>query len=79
MAANLVKAGFEVVGYNRSRGKVDRLVEAGGRGATSAAEAARDRDVVISMLPDSAGRRGVRPRGRPAHSRSPGRGRSTST
>ena len=53
MAANLVKAGFDVLGYNRSRGKVDRLVEAGGRGAASAAEAARDRDVVISMLPDS--------------------------
>ena len=53
MAANLVRAGFDVVGYNRSRGKVDRLVEAGGRGASSAAEAARDRDVVISMLPDS--------------------------
>jgi 2-hydroxy-3-oxopropionate reductase len=54
MAANLVKAGFDVVGYNRSRAKVDRLVEAGGRGAASAAEAIRDRDVVVSMLPDSA-------------------------
>jgi 2-hydroxy-3-oxopropionate reductase len=32
---------------------VDRLVEAGGRGAASAAEAIRDRDVVISVLPDS--------------------------
>jgi 2-hydroxy-3-oxopropionate reductase len=53
MAANLVKAGFDVVGHNRSRGKVERLVEVGGRGAASAAEAARDRDVVISMLPDS--------------------------
>ena len=53
MAANLVRAGFDVVGHNRSRGKVDRLVEAGGRGASSAAEAARDRDVFISMLPDS--------------------------
>ena len=53
MAANLVQAGFDVVGYNRSRAKVDRLIEAGGRGAASAAEAARDRDVVISMLPDS--------------------------
>jgi len=53
MAANLVQAGFDVVGYNRSRAKVDRLIEAGGHGAASAAEAARDRDVVISMLPDS--------------------------
>jgi 2-hydroxy-3-oxopropionate reductase len=53
MAANLVKAGYEVVGYNRSPAKVDRLVAAGGRGAASAVEAARDRDVVISILPDS--------------------------
>jgi 2-hydroxy-3-oxopropionate reductase len=53
MAANLVKAGFDVVGYNRSRAKVDLLVAAGGRGASSAAEVAQDRDVVISILPDS--------------------------
>jgi 2-hydroxy-3-oxopropionate reductase len=53
MAANLVEAGFDVVGYNRSRGKVDRLVDAGGSGAESAAEAIRDRDVIISVLPDS--------------------------
>ena len=33
MAANLVKAGFDVIGYNRSPDKVDALVEAGGRGA----------------------------------------------
>jgi 2-hydroxy-3-oxopropionate reductase len=52
MAANLAKAGFEVVGYNRSPGKIDRLVKAGGLGATSASEAAMNRDVVISMLPD---------------------------
>src|SRR5436853_7654126 len=53
MAANLVKAGFDVVGYNRSRAKVDRLIEAGGRGAASPAEAIRDRDVAISVPPDS--------------------------
>ena len=45
MAANLVKAGFDVVGYNRSRAKVDRLVEAGGRGAASPSEAIRDRGI----------------------------------
>ena len=33
MAANLVKAGYDVIGYNRSRPKVDALVDAGGRGA----------------------------------------------
>jgi 2-hydroxy-3-oxopropionate reductase len=53
MAANLVKAGYEVTGYNRSRGKVDALVAAGGRGADSVADAVRDADVVVTMLPDS--------------------------
>lgn len=53
MAANLVAAGFDVTGYNRSRAKVDRLVAAGGKGADSVAEAVREADVVITMLPDS--------------------------
>jgi 2-hydroxy-3-oxopropionate reductase len=53
IAANLVKAGFDVVGYNRSRNKVDVLVEAGGRGADDVAGAVREADVVITMLPDS--------------------------
>jgi 2-hydroxy-3-oxopropionate reductase len=54
MAGNLVKAGYDVVGANRSQGAVDALVAAGGRGAATAAEAARDADVVITMVPDSA-------------------------
>jgi 2-hydroxy-3-oxopropionate reductase len=53
MATNLVKAGFDVVGYNRSPDKVAALVEAGGRRAEDVAAAARDADVVITMLPDS--------------------------
>lgn len=53
MSVNLVKAGFEVVGYNRSRQRVDRLVAAGGRGARSIAEAVRGADVVATMVPDS--------------------------
>jgi 2-hydroxy-3-oxopropionate reductase len=53
MAANLVKAGYRVVGYNRSRAKVDALVAAGGRGADSVADAVRGADVVLTMLPDS--------------------------
>ncbi|MHA6805764.1 2-hydroxy-3-oxopropionate reductase [Salinifilum ghardaiensis] len=53
MAANLVAAGHEVVGHNRSRAKVDRLVEQGGTAASSIAEAVRGADVVITMLPDS--------------------------
>jgi 2-hydroxy-3-oxopropionate reductase len=59
MAANLVKAGFDVIGYNRSRGKVDRLVEQGGRGAADVAEAVREADVVLTMLPDSPDVEGV--------------------
>jgi 2-hydroxy-3-oxopropionate reductase len=53
MAANLVRAGFEVVGHNRSPGPVRRLVEAGGRGASGVAEAVTGADVVVTMLPDS--------------------------
>jgi 2-hydroxy-3-oxopropionate reductase len=53
MAANLVKAGFDVTGYNRTRSKVDALIEAGGRGADDVPEAVRDADVIVTMLPDS--------------------------
>ncbi len=53
MAGNLVKAGFEVVGYNRSPDKVKTLVDAGGRGAASVAEAVRGADVIITIVPDS--------------------------
>jgi 2-hydroxy-3-oxopropionate reductase len=53
MAANLITAGFDVTGYNRSPEKVKTLVEAGGRGADSAAEAVRDADVIITIVPDS--------------------------
>lgn len=53
MAANLVKAGFEVTGYNRSPARVEQLAAAGGRGAADIAGAVRDADVVATMLPDS--------------------------
>ena len=53
MAANLVKAGHEVTGYNRSPAKVERLAQAGGSPASSIAEATTGADIVITMLPDS--------------------------
>ena len=53
MAANLVKASFEVTGYNRSPAKVEQLVAAGGQGAKDIAGAVADADVVATMLPDS--------------------------
>lgn len=59
MATNLVKAGFTVTGFNRSQDKIDALVEAGGNGAGSIAEAVKDADVVITMVPDSPDVEGV--------------------
>jgi len=53
MAANLVKAGFEVTGYNRSPARIEQLVAAGGRGTADIAGAVRDADVVATMVPDS--------------------------
>lgn len=53
MAANLVAAGHEVIGYNRSQPKIDRLVEQGGKGAATIADAVREADVIVTMLPDS--------------------------
>jgi 2-hydroxy-3-oxopropionate reductase len=53
MAVNLVKAGHDVVGFNRSPAKVAALVAAGGRGGSSVADAVSGADVIITMLPDS--------------------------
>jgi 2-hydroxy-3-oxopropionate reductase len=51
MAANLVKAGFEVTGHDLNAPNTARLVEAGGRGAASIAEAVDGAAIVITMLP----------------------------
>jgi 2-hydroxy-3-oxopropionate reductase len=53
MSEHLVKAGHTVIGFNRSPGAVERLVAAGGKGATSVAEAVREAEVIITMVPDS--------------------------
>ncbi|GAB3366182.1 2-hydroxy-3-oxopropionate reductase [Modestobacter lapidis] len=53
MATNLVTAGFDVIGYNRSPHKGGRLVAVGGRTASGLAKAVRGADVVLTMLPDS--------------------------
>ena len=53
MAANLVKAGYDVIGFARSATSTDRLHQAGAKPASSIAEATRGADVVITMLPDS--------------------------
>ncbi|WP_329491890.1 3-hydroxyisobutyrate dehydrogenase [Kitasatospora sp. NBC_01246] len=51
MAANLVKAGHRVTGYDLVPEALRHAEEVGVRPARSAAEAVREADVVISMLP----------------------------
>lgn len=53
MAVNLVRAGHQVTGYNRSPHRVADLVAAGGKAADSLADAVNDADIVALMLPDS--------------------------
>ncbi len=53
MAKNLVTAGHEVTGYNRSPEKAQELAQAGGTAAGSVAEAVKDAEVIITMVPDS--------------------------
>lgn len=52
MAARLIDAGFAVTVWNRSPERAASLVAAGARLAASPAEAAKDADVVISVLFD---------------------------
>lgn len=54
MALNLVKAGFQVSVFNRTRDKTALLEKAGARVASSPADAARDTDFVMSIVSDSA-------------------------
>ncbi len=53
MAVHLQNAGHTVIGYNRTPEKTGPLVAAGGRAASSVAEAVADADVVAVMVPDS--------------------------
>ena len=51
MAANLVKAGHDVRGFDLSSDSLKRFAQAGGKPAASAAEAASGADAVVTMLP----------------------------
>jgi 3-hydroxyisobutyrate dehydrogenase len=51
MAANLVKAGHTVTGYDLNPAALDALAKAGGKVAKSAADAVAGASVVITMLP----------------------------
>ncbi|MFD0276947.1 2-hydroxy-3-oxopropionate reductase [Kitasatospora sp. NPDC127111] len=51
MAINLVKAGHDVTGFDLSQASIDAVIAAGGRGASSIADAVKDAEVVITMVP----------------------------
>ncbi len=59
MARNLLKAGFPLTVYNRTRAKAEPLAALGARLAASPHAAADRADVVISMVGDDAASRGV--------------------
>lgn len=49
-AANLLKNGFEVTGYDPVKAKVNALVKAGGKAGKSAADVARKSDMILTSL-----------------------------
>ena len=54
MALNLAQAGHKLAVYNRTRSKAEPLERAGARVVASPAEAAREADVIITIVSDSA-------------------------
>jgi len=54
MARNLAKEGFSVTGYDLYKPLISKLVEVGGKEASSPAEAAKDADFLILMVVNSA-------------------------
>ena len=59
MAQNLLKAGFRLSVYNRTRAKADALAERGARVADTPRDAAHGAEVVISMVGDDAASRAI--------------------
>ena len=53
MAQNLIKAGFSLTVFDLVKEPVAQLVQSGAAAATSAGDAVKDADVVITMLPAS--------------------------
>ncbi len=53
MSQNLLKAGYQLTVYNRSRPPVDSLVQAGARAASSPKEVAQNSDVVLTIVTDT--------------------------
>lgn len=53
MARNLMKAGYQLVVYNRTSGSMNELAAEGARVASSPRQVAEQSSVIITMLPDS--------------------------
>lgn len=59
MARSLIRKGHQVRIYNRTRAKAEEVAKVGGEVAATPAEAARDAEVVVTMLADPAALLGV--------------------
>jgi 3-hydroxyisobutyrate dehydrogenase len=59
MAGNLLKLGFTLAVYNRTRDKADALRDLGARVADTARDAAKDADVIIAMVADDVASRAI--------------------
>ena len=59
MARNLLRAGYDVAVYNRSRDKAEALAPEGARVAGTPAAACEDAEAVLTMLADDAAAEGV--------------------
>lgn len=53
MSKNLIKAGYELVVYNKERSSMEEVAAAGAKAAESAAGVAAECQVIITMLPNS--------------------------
>ncbi len=53
MSRNLLKAGYQLVVFNRSKGAVNELVAAGAKAAADPREVAQQAEIIITMLPNS--------------------------
>ncbi|ARM92457.1 3-hydroxyisobutyrate dehydrogenase-related protein (plasmid) [Rhizobium sp. CIAT894] len=54
MARSMTRAGLDVVGYDITPAAVDRFITDGGRGAQTPADAAKDADIVVSVVVNGA-------------------------
>ncbi|MBP1886233.1 L-threonate dehydrogenase [Sinorhizobium mexicanum] len=59
MARSMKRAGLDVVGYDIAPAAVGRFVEEGGRGAATAADAARGADIIVSVVVNGAQTEGI--------------------